>query len=116
MTISDLVSSLEGYLSVTVAAAVILFITREQLEFRRRKAERTRKTKAIKLLLAEELEKNHWGSTPFSRTVALRVGPPVAAIRAFGVVGDCDSARYSQRYPLSPRLLSGSGVDAPALV
>jgi len=56
------------------------------------------------------------GSTPFSRTVELRVVPPVAAVRASGAVGDCDSARYSQRYPLSPRLLSGSGVDSPVLV
>lgn len=60
MTISDLVSSLGGYLPVTVTAAFILFITRELLELRRRKAGRTRKTKAIKILLAEELEKNHW--------------------------------------------------------
>ena len=60
MDCTESIKSLGGFLPVTVAAALVLFLVREILEFRRRKAERARKTTAIKLLLAEELEKNHW--------------------------------------------------------
>lgn len=56
------------------------------------------------------------GSTPFSRTVELRACPPVAARPVFAAAGDCASARCNQRYPLSPRPWSGTGVDSPARV
>ena len=56
------------------------------------------------------------GSTPFPRTVELRVAPRVAAVRVSGAAGDCANAQCSQRCLLAPRLASGSAVDSPALV
>jgi NAD(P) transhydrogenase len=56
------------------------------------------------------------GSTPISRTVALRVVLPVAAVPVSSAVSDCDAARCSQRYPPGPRLGFGSVVDSPAHV
>ena len=55
----------QTYLPVTVVAAIVIFIIKELLEVRRRKKERKRKLNAIKLLLAEELEKNHWAHHSF---------------------------------------------------
>ena len=52
--------SAQSYLPVTVVAAILIFLIKELLELRRRKKERTRKLNAVKLLLAEEIEKNHW--------------------------------------------------------
>ncbi len=55
------------YLPITVTAAIVLFAVKELLEIRRRRAERLRKTKAVKLLLSQELEKNHWALISFFR-------------------------------------------------
>jgi hypothetical protein len=55
------------YLPITVTAAIVLFVVKELLEIRRRRAERLRKTKAVKLLLSQELEKNHWALISFFR-------------------------------------------------
>lgn len=54
------------------------------------------------------------GSTPFSRTVELRVSLSVAAIRVSAAAVDCDSARCSRRY--QPGLRLGSGTVAGSLV
>lgn len=54
-----------SYLPATVVAAIVIFLIKELLELRRRKKERERKLNAIKLLLAEELEKNHWAHRSF---------------------------------------------------
>jgi hypothetical protein len=56
------------------------------------------------------------GSTPFPRTVELRVSLPDAAIPVSAAVGDCDSVRCSRRYPLLLPLLSGSVADSPVPV
>ena len=56
------------------------------------------------------------GSTPISRTVELRVVPPVAACPVSAADADYDTARCSQRYQPGPRLGSGSVVDSPAHV
>ena len=49
-----------SWLPATVVTAIILFLIKEILELCRKRAERARKKSAIKILLAEELEKNHW--------------------------------------------------------
>ena len=55
------------------------------------------------------------GSTPFPRTVELRVSPRVAAVRVSGAAGDCASARCSQKYPLVLPLASGTAAGLRAL-
>lgn len=45
---------------ITAVIALFLFIVKELLDLLKKRAERIRKIEAIKLLLAEELEKNHW--------------------------------------------------------
>lgn len=55
------------YLPVTVTAAIVLFVVKEVLEIRRKRQERVRKTNAAKLLLSQELEKNHWALVSFFR-------------------------------------------------
>jgi hypothetical protein len=66
--------------------------------------------------LAGESIINKSGSTPFPRTVELRVSLPDAAIPVSAAVGDCDSVRCSRRYPLLLPLLSGSVADSPVPV
>ncbi len=56
------------------------------------------------------------GSTPFPRTVELRVCAPVAGTPGATAAGDCASARCSQRYPLLPRLSSGTDAGSRVLV
>jgi hypothetical protein len=56
------------------------------------------------------------GSTPFSRTVELRVALPVAACRVSVSDVDCEIAQCSQRYQLWLRLVSGSAGDSPVRV
>ncbi|WP_150410030.1 hypothetical protein [Xanthomonas sontii] len=60
-----LMQNTHSYLPATVVAAIIIFLIKELLELRRRKKERTRKLKAVSLLLAEEIEKNHWAHRSF---------------------------------------------------
>lgn len=55
------------YLPITVTAAIVLFVVKEVLEIRRKRQERMRKTNAAKLLLSQELEKNHWALVTFFR-------------------------------------------------
>lgn len=55
------------YLPITVTVAIVLFVVKEQLEIRRKRQERLRKTNAAKLLLSQELEKNHWALVSFFR-------------------------------------------------
>ena len=62
-------------------------------------------------LAVENIDHTRTGSTPFPRTVELRVSPPVAAARVVAAAEDYASARCSQRYPLSPRLVSGTAAD-----
>lgn len=45
---------------ITAAIALFLFIVKELLDLLKKRAERLRKIQAIKILLAEELEKNYW--------------------------------------------------------
>src|SRR5215472_2001512 len=56
------------------------------------------------------------GFYPFVRTVELRVFALLAGMPVSVAAGDCGSARYSQRYPLSPRLSSGTADDSRAPV
>lgn len=55
------------YLPITVTVAIALFIAKEILEIFRKRHERLRKTNAAKLLLSQELEKNHWALVTFFR-------------------------------------------------
>ena len=57
------------YLPITVSVAIALFLLKEVLEIRRRFLERKRKTNAAKLLLSQELEKNHWALVSFFRVL-----------------------------------------------
>ena len=52
--------AISGIVPVTVIAAVLLFFVKELLEILRRKAGENRKKKAYRVLLGEELERNHW--------------------------------------------------------
>ena len=54
------VGTIGEYLPATAFVAIIVFVLKEFIEVFRKRAERSRKTGAIKLLLAEELERNHW--------------------------------------------------------
>ncbi|EIO5095144.1 TPA: hypothetical protein ACMDP0_003685 [Vibrio parahaemolyticus] len=56
----DLIDKLGSLLPVTVVAAISLFILRECVDLIKKYREKQRKTRAIKRLLAEELERNHW--------------------------------------------------------
>ena len=66
--------------------------------------------------VAKNIDGLKTGSTPISRTVELRVVPPVAACPVSAADADYDTARCSQRYQPGPRLGSGSVVDSPAHV
>lgn len=55
------------YLPITVTVAIALFLVKEMLEILRKRKERQRKTNAAKLLLSQELEKNHWALVSFFR-------------------------------------------------
>lgn len=57
------------YLPIMVTVAIALFLLKEILEIRRRALERKRKTNAAKLLLSQELEKNHWALFSFFRVL-----------------------------------------------
>lgn len=48
------------YLPITALVAIVMFLCKETLEFFRKRRERKRKISAIKILLSEEIEKNHW--------------------------------------------------------
>ena len=71
---------------------------------------------AYKLVEKIVSSKSLMGSTPISRTVELRVVPPVAACRVSVAVSDCGTAQCSQRYQPGLRLVSDSGGDSPVLV
>jgi hypothetical protein len=55
------------YLPITVTVAIALFVAKEILEIFRKRRERLRKTNAAKLLLSQEIEKNHWALITFFR-------------------------------------------------
>lgn len=57
------------YLPATVMAAIALFVVKELLEIRRRYLERSRKTNAVKLLISQELERDHWALVSFFRVL-----------------------------------------------
>ena len=69
----------------------------------------------VDTILTQERERVE-GSTPLSRTVELRVVPPVAACRVSVAVSDCGTAQCSQRYQPWLRLVSDSAGDSPVLV
>ncbi|NZA28654.1 hypothetical protein H0E84_19955 [Luteimonas sp. SJ-92] len=69
MSITAALNHLPSILPATVIAAIIIFVTKEVFEFFRRRNERARKLSAIKLLLAEEIEKNHWSHTSMFRVL-----------------------------------------------
>lgn len=56
------------------------------------------------------------GSTPFPRTLGLRVSPPAAESPVSDAGGDCASVRCSQRDPLVLRPSSGIAGGSPARV
>jgi len=47
-------------LPVTVVAAILLFILRELFDLFKKRSDKKRNIEAIKLLIADEIEKNHW--------------------------------------------------------
>jgi hypothetical protein len=55
------------YLPITVTTAIVLFVVKQLLEIHRKRQERLRKMNAAKLLLSQELEKNHWSLVSFFR-------------------------------------------------
>lgn len=69
MSITAASNHLPSILPITVVAAIILFVTKEVFEFFRRRSERYRRLSAIKLLLAEEIEKNHWAHDSMFRAL-----------------------------------------------
>lgn len=56
----EILKSLENYLPITVISAVGLFALKEVGELFKRRAEKSRKVSAYKILIAEELQKNAW--------------------------------------------------------
>ena len=69
MILINLLKTLGDHLQGTVVVAVIIFLAREFFEIRRKRNERLRKIKAIKLLIAEELERNHWAFVSMFRVL-----------------------------------------------
>ncbi|HCG9876123.1 TPA: hypothetical protein NJ716_003109 [Vibrio parahaemolyticus] len=65
----DFVSKLGSLLPVTVVVAIALFVLREVVDLIKKHREKQRKTKAVKLLLAEELERNHWALSTVFRVI-----------------------------------------------
>jgi len=51
---------IDQFLPITALIAIALFVIKELVEFFKRSRERVRKIAALKILLSEELEKNHW--------------------------------------------------------
>ncbi|MBY6157249.1 hypothetical protein [Pseudooceanicola nitratireducens] len=47
-------------LPITVVVAIVLFVVKEGLEARRRLKANERKRKAVRRLIADEIERNHW--------------------------------------------------------
>ncbi len=65
----QLFKNLGEYLSATAVVAILLFLVKEFLEILRRRSEKNRKINAIKILLAEELEKNYWALVSIFRVL-----------------------------------------------
>ena len=57
------------YLPATVVVTILLFLIKEFLECLRKRSERIRKISAIKILIAEELERNHWALVSMFRVL-----------------------------------------------
>lgn len=53
-------NTMNNIFPITAVIALLLFLVKELLDLLKKRAERLRKIEAIKILLAEELEKNHW--------------------------------------------------------
>jgi hypothetical protein len=58
-----------GSLPGTIGVAIIIFLLRELFEIRRKRGERSRKLDAIKNLISDELEKNHWALISMFRVI-----------------------------------------------
>lgn len=56
----DLLADAGRFLPITVVAAIVLFVVKEGLEANRRRKTDARKRKAIRRLIADEIERNHW--------------------------------------------------------
>jgi len=57
------------WVPVTAAVAILVFVSRELLEWRRRSAADARKVRALKKVLARECELNHWAVNQLSDTL-----------------------------------------------
>lgn len=57
------------FLPTTAVVAIVLFLIKMLLDERNKKADRLRKRNAIKRLLTEEFERNHWTLVSFFRTL-----------------------------------------------
>lgn len=58
--LTALMDLITQYLPITAFVAIVVFFLKEFLEFLRKRRERKRKIGAMKILLSEEIEKNHW--------------------------------------------------------
>lgn len=58
--ILDLLADAGRFLPITVVAAIVLFVVKEGLEANRRWKANARKRKAVRRLIADEIERNHW--------------------------------------------------------
>lgn len=76
--------------------------------------------KSVELLLVEDNEDDivlmEEGYYPVSTDTWVKSFASLAEMPVAGAAGHCASVRYSQRYPLSLRLLSGTAAGSRALV
>jgi hypothetical protein len=61
------IGDLQKYIPITVIFAVFLFIAKEIIELLRRYKADKRKKRAISLILAQEIQRNHWALISFFR-------------------------------------------------
>lgn len=62
-------SAISTYIPITVISAGLLFVIKEAVELIRRIKSERRRISAIKLLVAEEMEQNHWTHKVLKRTI-----------------------------------------------
>lgn len=66
---------------ITVIVAIGLFFVKECAELIKRRRERSRKLRAIKLLMRDEIERNHWAFKVFFNAVSALGDPRHASFR-----------------------------------
>lgn len=78
---SDFLKLVESALPLTVVFAIVLFFTKEGIEFFKRRSERRRKVAAYKMLLAEESMKNAFTIKTLSSVFWALVDPDLESLK-----------------------------------